>query len=233
MNLLNISFENLNNLNNLKELVFNNCEEMSDVQRNILTKAPYNLKTLGLGEWSAETTELLIKTFGRSLKKLLIGTITTEIINFVSLYCSELVTFKILGNITFTHFPSFPLLKKMKIKKFTFLYCDSSLIEPTVFLKNFANHFPESLSKLGLFYDDILSADILETILYNTKTSLTSLKINCGIGKHCLQVILDYVKIRKSLKIFKLNMQVNIISLLDRNVMKNLREQGVDVQLLA
>ncbi|CAG8616295.1 3638_t:CDS:1 [Funneliformis mosseae] len=230
MNLLNISFENLNNLNNLKELVFNNCEEMSDVQRNILTKAPYNLKTLGLGEWSAETTELLIKTFGRSLKKLLVGTITTEIINFVSLYCSELVTFKILGKITF---PSFPLLKKMKIQKFAFLFCDSSLIEPTLFLKNFANHFPESLSKLGLFYDHILSADKLETILYNTKTSLTSLKINCGIGRYCLQVILDYVKIRKSLKIFKLNMQVNIISHLDRNVMKNLREQGVDVQLLA
>ncbi|CAI2188253.1 2626_t:CDS:1 [Funneliformis geosporum] len=234
MNLLMISFDNFNNFNNLKELIFNNCEEMSDIQRNKLTKAPYNLKTLGLGKWSARTIELLIKTFGSSLKKLLVGTITIEIINIVSLYCSELVTFKILDNITSIHFPSFPILKKIKIKKLTFLFCDSSLIEPSIFLKNIAIHFPESISNLCLFYNEILSADKLETILYNTKPSLTSLTINCEIDNNCLQVILDYVKIRKSTKILKLKIQVNIskLDLLARNVLKNLREQGVDVQLL-
>ncbi|PKY19520.1 hypothetical protein RhiirB3_432589 [Rhizophagus irregularis] len=224
---INVNLKSFNNLYNLEYLIFESCEGILLSQCEILKFASFKLKELSFirNRWNDDVTSLMIKYLGESLQRLLIENPTIQLIENISMYCSNLIFLEIRIYL-YIDLSVLEFLKNLRIR---ILNINISYNIDKFFI-NLANNIPININKITftIRLRESINFLKLEEFLENCHNNFEIINLKHIIEFKLLKIILNYIeKSNNSLKILgvmKLNKKLNDEEL---KLLNRIKDKGV------
>ncbi|PKC70278.1 hypothetical protein RhiirA1_454987 [Rhizophagus irregularis] len=228
-NFINVNLKRFNNLYNLEYLIFKSCEGILLNQCEILNFASFKLKELSFirNRWNDDVTSLMIKYLGESLQRLLIENPTIQLIENISMYCSNLIFLEIRIYL-YIDLSVLEFLKNLRIR---ILNINISYNIDKFFI-NLANNIPININKITftIRLRESINFLKLEEFLENCHNNFEIINLKHIIEFKLLKIILNYIeKSNNSLKILgvmKLNKKLNDEEL---KLLNRIKDKGVEI----
>ncbi|RGB24180.1 hypothetical protein C1646_773449 [Rhizophagus diaphanus] len=194
----NINLKSLNNLYNLKYLLFEICKGLLLNQCEILKFTSFKLKGLSFKRdlWNVDVTSLMVKYLGSSLLNLLIENPTIPLIENISLYCPNLVFLKIRINLHMDlSVLSFFNNLRIRILELHISYYYSNNINE--FFIKLANNIPINIINISIHLlnsNNFLIFLRFKEFLENCHNNFEIINLNHIIELQFLKIILNYIE---------------------------------------
>ena len=198
-------------------------------QREVLNFNSFNLKELSFirNKWNVDVTSLMIKYLGESLQKLLIENLTIQLIENISMYCSNLIFLEIRIYL-YIDLSVLEFLKNLRIR---ILNINISYNIDKFFI-NLANNIPINISKISIsirFRELINNFLKFKEFLENCHNNFEIINLKHIIEFKLLKIVLNYIeRSNNSLKVLgmKLDKELNDEEL---KLVNQIKAKGVEI----